>query len=123
MPADEAVDAARHGDNQLRMKEMEQRIGRIEEGFEKLAIDVHTMKGNLAANTSFSREAAEGIEAIKQQLGQLAQLDIPSLKDIAEYMNNMRGGVRVLGWLERPAKWVTVMAGAATALYLLWKNK
>jgi len=123
MPADEAVDAARHGDNQLRMKEMEQRIGRIEEGFEKLAADVHTMKGNLAANTSFSREAAEGIEAIKQQLGQLAQLDIPSLKDIAEYMNSMRGGVRVLGWLERPARWVIAIAGAVGALYGIFKLK
>ena len=102
---------------------MEQRIGRMEEGYDKVAADVHTMKGNLSANTSFSREAAEGIEAIKAQLGQLAQLDIPSLKDIAEYMNNMRGGVRVLGWLERPAKWVAVMAGAATALYALWKSK
>jgi len=109
------------------MAEMERRIGRMEEGYEKLALDVHTMKGNLAANTLFSREAAEGIAAIKnqmtQQLDQMSQLDIPSLKDIAEYMNNMRGGVRVLGWLERPAKWVTVMAGAATALYILWKNK
>lgn len=105
------------------MAEMEQRIGRVEEVVGKLAADVHTMKGNLAANTSFSREAAEGIEAIKQQLGQLAQLDIPSLKDIAEYMNNMRGGVRVLGWLERPAKWIAAIAGAFLALYGIFKLK
>ena len=57
MPVDEAVDAARHAANQDRMAEMEQRIGRMEEGYEKLAGDVHTMKGNLAANTSFSRES------------------------------------------------------------------
>lgn len=123
MPVDEAVDAARHSANQDRMAEMEQRIGRVEEVVGKLAADVHTMKGNLAANTSFSREAAEGIEAIKQQLGQLAQLDIPSLKDIAEYMNSMRGGVRVLGWLERPARWVIAIAGAVGALYGIFKLK
>ena len=123
MPADETVDAARHSANQDRMAEMEQRIGRVEEVVGKLAADVPTMKGNLAANTSFSREAAEGIEAIKQQLGQLAQLDIPSLKDVAEYMNSMRGGVRVLGWLERPARWVIAIAGAVGALYGIFKLK
>ena len=123
MPVDEAVDAARHSANQDRLTEMEQRIGRVEEVVGKLAADVHTMKGNLAANTSFSREAAEGIEAIKQQLGQLAQLDIPSLKDIAEYMSSMRGGVRVLGWLERPARWVIAIAGAVGALYGIFKLK
>jgi len=123
MPADEAVESARHGDNQRRMVQMEERIGRLEDVVGKLAADVHTMKGNLAANTSFSREAAEGIEAIKQQLGQLAQLDIPSLKDIAEYMNSMRGGVRVLGWLERPARWVIAIAGAVGALYGILKLK
>ena len=127
MPVDEAIDAARHAANQDRMAEMEQRIGRMEEGYEKLAVDVHTMKTNLAANTSFSREAAEGIAAIKvqlaQQLAQMSQLDIPSLKDIAEYMNSMRGGVRVLGWLERPARWVIAIAGAVGALYGIFKLK
>lgn len=103
--------------------EMKASIVQLVEGLAKLGIDVHTMKGNLAANTSFSREAAEGIEAIKQQLGQLAQLDIPSLKDIAEYMNSMRGGVRVLGWLERPARWVIAIAGAVGALYGIFKLK
>ncbi|SEN31383.1 hypothetical protein SAMN05428959_1011135 [Duganella sp. CF517] len=37
-------------------------------------------------------------------------------------MTSMRGGVRVLGWLERPAKWIAAMAGAA-AVYALWKLK
>lgn len=123
MPADEVMDAARHADNQRRLAEVEATVARMVERVDKVAADVHTMKGNLAANTSFSREAAEGIESIKVQMGQLSQLDIPSLKDIAEYMNNMRGGVRVLGWLERPAKWVAAIAGAVGALYALWKLK
>ena len=123
MPADEVMDAARHADNQRRLTEVEATVARMVEHVDKIATDMHTMKGNLAANTSFSREAAEGIESIKQQLGQLSQLDIPSLKDIAEYMNNMRGGVRVLGWLERPAKWVIAIGGAIAAIYGLWKLK
>lgn len=130
MPADEQTERQHHADNQARMEELERQqaemkasIAQLVEGLAKLGIDVHTMKGNLAANTSFSREAAEGIEAIKQQLGQLAQLDIPSLKDIAEYMNSMRGGVRVLGWLERPARWVIAIAGAVGALYGILKLK
>lgn len=113
MSADEAVDATRHEDNQLRMTELEGTVA-------GLAADVHAMKGSLAANTSFSREAAEGIAAIKALI---AQLDIPSLRDMGEVMTSMRGGVRVLGWLERPAKWVMAIAGAAAALYGLWKLK
>lgn len=113
MPGNEQVEAQHHADNQ-------QRIGAMEEELSNLRADVHALKGNMAGNTSLTREALEGIDALK---GMIGQLDIPSLKDMAETMVAMRGGVQVLGWLERPAKWVAAIAGAAAALYALWKLK
>lgn len=113
MPADEQTEALRHEDTQRRLAEVEKRL-------DKLASDVHTMKGNMASNTALTQETLAGVDAIKQAL---AQLDIPSLHEIAEAMNSMKGGVKVLGWLERPAKWVAAIAGAVGALYALWKLK
>lgn len=120
MPADEATEAERHADNQRRLADVEETVARIVERLDRVGIDVHTMKGNLAANTGFSREALAGIEVIR---GLIAQLDIPALKDMGETMAAMRGGVKVLGWLERPAKWLATMAAAAAAIYGLWKLK
>lgn len=120
MPADDATDAARHADNQRRLTEVEATVARIVERLDTLGTDVHTMKGNLAANTAFSQESLAGIDAIR---GLVAQLDIPALRDMAEAVTSMRGGVRVLGWLERPAKWIAAMAGAAAAVWALWKLK
>jgi len=120
MPADELTEALRHEDNQRRLSEVESTVAQISQRLDKLAVDVHTMKGNMAGNTALTQETLAGVDAIKQAI---AQLDIPSLRDIAEAMNSMKGGVKVLGWLERPAKWIAAMAGAAAALYALWKLK
>jgi predicted sugar kinase len=120
MPADEVTEAARHADNQQRLTDVEQSIAHALERLEKLATDVHSMKGNMAGNTVLTQETLAGVDAIKALI---AQLDIPSLREMAEAMNSMKGGVKVLGWLERPAKWIAAMAGAAAALYALWKLK
>jgi archaellum component FlaC len=120
MPADEATEAQRHEDTQRRLTEVEANVARISERLDKVASDVHTMKGNMAGNTALTQETLAGVDSIKTLIG---QLDIPSLRDIAEAMNSMKGGVKVLGWLERPAKWIAAMAGAAAALYALWKLK
>lgn len=120
MPADEATEALRHADNQRRLSEVEATVVQIVQRLDKLGTDVHTMKGNLAANTAFSQESLAGIDVIR---GLVAQLDIPALKDMADTLAAMRGGVKVLGWLERPAKWLATMAAAAAAIYGLWKLK
>lgn len=120
MPADEQTEAARHADNQRRLTEVEATVVQIVQQLDKLGNDLHTMKGNLAANTSFSQEALAGIDVIR---GLVAQLDIPALRDMGETITAMRGGVQVLGWLERPAKWLATMAAAAAAIYGLWKLK
>lgn len=127
MPADEVTDAQRHEDNQRRLTEMEIGLGATNHAvaqvvvrLDQLAADVHAVKGNMVGNTALTQETLAGIDAIKALIG---QLDIPSLRDMGEVMTSMRGGVRVLGWLERPAKWIAAVAGAAGALYALWKLK
>ena len=106
MPSDEVTDAARHLDNQRRLTEVE----------EKLAAALLTIE-RLDAR---AQETLDGVGAIKLLF---AQLDIPALREMVDAMNTMKGGVRVLGWLERPAKWLTVMAALAASIYGLWKLK
>lgn len=106
MSANEVTDAARHADNQRRLTEVE----------EKLAAALLTIE-RLDAR---SQETLDGVGAIKALFG---QLDIPALREMADAMNTMKGGIRVLGWLERPAKWLTVMAALAASIYGLWKIK
>jgi hypothetical protein len=120
MPADEVTEAARHADNQRRLTEVEGTVAQIVVRLEKVANDVHAMKGNMAGNTVLTQETLAGVDAIKALI---SQLDIPSLREMADAVNTMKGGVKVLGWLERPAKWIAAMAGAAAALYALWKLK
>ena len=120
MPADEMTDALRHAENQRRISEIEGVVAQVVVRMDAMASDVHTLKGNMSGNTALTQETLAGIDAIKALI---AQLDIPSLRDMAEVMTSMRGGVRVLGWLERPAKWIAAIAGAAAAVYALWKLK
>jgi len=126
MPGTEQIEEQHHSDNLLRLDQLEAAQAAQAEAMAKLSSDVHALKGNMAGNTSLTQAALDGIDAIKAQISQLAQLDVPSLKEIADAMNSMKGGIRVLGWLERPAKWFAVMAGAAAAglaLWVKWKTK
>ena len=127
MPADEVTDAARHADNQARLDELERQqaaananIKQLVEGLAKLGVDVHAMKGNVAAGARMGQETLDGVAAIKALF---AQLDVPALREMADAVNSMKGGVRVLGWLERPAKWIAAIAGAVLALYGILKLK
>jgi uncharacterized protein (UPF0335 family) len=127
MPADEVTDAARHADNQARLEELERQqtetkasIEQLVKDLAKLGIDVHAMKGNVAAGARMGQETLDGVAAIRSLF---AQLDVPALREMADAMNSMKGGVRVLGWLERPAKWIAAIAGAVLALYGIFKLK
>lgn len=106
MPADEVTDAARHLDNQRRLTEVEQQLAAALITIERL--------------DARSQETLDGVGAIKSLIG---QLDVPALREMADAMNSMKGGVRVLGWLERPAKWLAAIAGAVVAVYGLMKLK
>ena len=86
----------------------------------KLAIDMHTMKGGLAANTSITMSVAESQDQLKTTV---EKIDFTMLGDFLEAMGSMKGGIKVLGWLERPAKWVAAMAVAAAAVWKLWEHK
>ena len=132
IPLTEQVEAEHHNDNQQRFEQLEAitatlvvkqeviaaRQEAASEVMDKLVADVHTLRENMAGNTSLMQESLKGIDAIKLQIAQIAQLsqlDVPSLKEIADAMNSMKGGIRVVGWLERPVKWFAIMAGAVAA--------
>jgi hypothetical protein len=119
MPPGETEDQ-RHAENQRRLTEVESTVAAIEQQLEKLSRDLHAVKGNMAGNTALTQETLAGVDAIK---GLIGQLDIPALREMADALNSMKGGVHVLGWLERPAKWLATMAGLAAAIYGLWKIK
>lgn len=127
MPVDEQTERQHHADNQARMEELERQqaamkasITQLVEGLAKLGIDVHTMKGNMAGNTALTQETLAGVDIIK---GLVAQLDVAALREMVNAVNSMKGGMRVLGWFERPAKWVSAIVGAALALYGIFKLK
>lgn len=119
MQSEEETGALRHEDNQRRLSEVEGKVALLVERLDVVADDVHTLKGNMAGNTLMTQETLAGVDTIKKLIG---QLDIPSLREIADAVNKMKGGVTVLGWLERPAKWVMAIAGAAAASYAAWKG-
>lgn len=86
----------------------------------KVSFDVHTLKGNLAANTSLTKDMLEG----QDQLASLIKrLDVEKIIELITAVDNMKGGVRVLGWLERPAKWIAAIGAAAAVIYSLWSQK
>ena len=98
----------------------EERFERLVAHFIKLSEDVHTLKGNLAANTSLTKEMLEGQDTIKNLIG---EIDVGKINFLVETFDNMKGGVRVLGWLERPAKWIAAIGAAAAVIYSIWNQK
>lgn len=93
-------------EHQRRVEEMEQHL--------QAALQV------IARIEQRAQETGKGVADVKEQV---AQLDIAALRDMAETMNAVKGLVYVLGWLERPAKWLATMVGLAAALYGLWSLK
>lgn len=86
----------------------------------RLAHEVHSIKGNLAANTTFTKEMLEGQDALKVIL---AKIDVDKINQLVTAVDAMQGGVKVLGWLERPAKWIAAIGAAAAVIYSLWNHK
>jgi hypothetical protein len=86
----------------------------------QLTGDVHTLKGNLAANTSITKDVAEGQAQLKASVD---KIDLTALTEFLEAMGSMKGGIKVLGWLERPAKWVAAIGGAIAVYYAPWWHK
>ena len=95
MPADEITDAARHADNQRRLTEVEGAVAHVAVRLDALVDDFHALKGNMAGNTRLTEETLAGIDAIKTLIN---QLDIPSLRDMAEVMTSMRGVGNFVCW-------------------------
>jgi|GEM_PF-6642809 len=93
---------------------------KLTEEFVMVKADVHTLKGNLAANTSITKEVADGQAEIKAAV---AKIDLAALTEFLEAMGSMKGGIKVLGWLERPAKWVAAIGGAIAVYYAPWWHK
>lgn len=87
---------------------------------EKLAADLHAMKGNLAANTQITLDVAVGQDAVKALL---AKINVEKIIELVDAVDSMRGGIKVLGWLERPAKWIAAIGAAGAVLYSLWNHK
>ena len=75
MPADEAVEDARHTDNQRRIKELE----------DQLAAAVKTIN-------RLDARAQETLDVLGTIKGLIGQLDVPALREMADAMNTMKGG-------------------------------
>jgi predicted ATP-grasp superfamily ATP-dependent carboligase len=112
----------------------EERFDRLVAHFARLTGEVHGLKNSLAANTSLTKGVADqqvtmvenqAVMAENQQTIQaaLGRIDFTVLADFLEAVSSMRGGIKVLGWLERPAKWIAAVGGAAVLLYSLWSRK
>lgn len=91
---------------------------------------VSQMKIELSANTASTREIADRQLAtsavIRGMESEIQKVDFGKLAEMVDAIDTMKGGVKVLGWLERPAKWFAAIAGAiaaAWAMYHAWGAK
>ena len=98
----------------------EERFDRLVAHFIKLSTDVHTLKGNLAANTSLTKEMLDGQDTIKALI---SKVDAEKVAELVSAIDSMRGGIKVLGWLERPAKWIAAIGAAVAIIYSFWNHK
>jgi hypothetical protein len=100
----------------------------------KLSLDLHKVKGELAANTWLTKETADGQTEIRAAVvridnGQaeikaaVDRIDFTVLTDFLVAVSSMKGGIKVLGWIERPAKWIAAVGGAAVIIYSAWNHK
>jgi predicted ATP-grasp superfamily ATP-dependent carboligase len=97
----------------------EERFDRLVAHFAVLSAEFHTFKGDLAANTLITKKVADNQVVIEASLG---RIDFTMLADFLEAVGSMKGGIKVLGWLERPAKWFVAVAAAVTLAYSFWNK-
>lgn len=86
---------------------------------DKLSLDMHAVKGNLAANTAITLEMANALDVMKASLG---AIDFKELAELMRGIDAMKGGFKVLGWLERPAKWIAAITGGVMAVWAAYHN-
>jgi hypothetical protein len=86
---------------------------RMEERLERLEV-------SMAANTSMTKEVADRQMALAAVL---AKIDVGKIIMLVDAVESMKGGVKVLGWFERPAKWLATVAAAAGVIWSLWEHK
>ncbi|MEO7494729.1 MAG: hypothetical protein ABIT83_17585 [Massilia sp.] len=94
---------------------------------EKLRAELQALKSHLAANTqmtrantSTNRQIADSMLAMQELIG---KVDFVKLAELVGALDSMRGGIKVLGWLERPAKWIAAVGAAVAVVYSLWNQK
>ncbi|MET0264101.1 MAG: hypothetical protein ABW202_00670 [Duganella sp.] len=102
------------------MAEVLREVSENERRVEEMEQHLHAALQRMARIEQRSQETRKGVADVRDQV---AQLDIAALRDMAETMKAVQGLANVLGWLERPAKWLATMAGLAAALYGLWSLK
>ncbi|QYF95590.1 hypothetical protein KY495_10810 [Massilia sp. PAMC28688] len=78
------------------------------------------MKGNMQASNQMNKMMLDGQE---QLASLIKKLDVDKIVELIAAVDNMKGGVRVLGWLERPAKWVAAIGAAVAVIYSIWNPK
>lgn len=86
-----------------------------EEGIEKLKFELHTMKGELTANTSLTKGILEKLE----------KLDVDSVVAMTVSFKGAVAGLEFIGRLEKPLKFLTSIALFVTAILgsiYAWKN-
>jgi hypothetical protein len=134
MPGNEAVEAAHHADNQRRLSDVETAMTRIEvrfdERLEKMAFDMHALKGSLAANTSFTKEMLEQQSVNNRQV--IQQIEANSLatqtlvtktSDIVSLWESTGGTLRFargvggfVMWCGKLASAVLILVGVPAAI-------
>ena len=89
-----------------------------------MSLEINAVKSGLAANTAITKEIGEQqkttTESLQHMQVEIAKVDFGKLSDMVDAIDTMKGGVKVLGWLERPMKWVAAVAGAIAAVWALY---
>lgn len=90
----------------------------LAERFDKLSLDVHTMKGNLAANTQITQMLGQQMDAMKasQEAG---RADTAELLDI---FRTTKSGVKFIVWFGSFMKWSAAIVAAVAGAWLAIKN-
>lgn len=123
---------------------------------ERLKYDVEAVQRSVAANTMFTQSILDNQQTsnarqmelqirqtemqvnfakidfvqLARMVEALSKIDVDQVVEVCEAVKTMKSGVKVIGWLERPAKFLGTIAvafsavfGAGWALYKWWAAK
>jgi len=91
----------------------------------KLAIEVHTLKGNLAANTSLTKEVADGLIDMRDGQAQIKATQEAGRADTAELLEIFRttkAGVKFIVWFGSAIKWGAGLTAAVVGAWYAFRN-